>query len=452
MFSGVCCAQDEMATKLTLADAVLQVLGAHANIKQAEESRLSSLSDLRIAGFTTTYGVGARTSFDRDPDDSGILGLAYGDLTYESLFGTQATLEFSPFGLGTERGAVGLTVRHPLTSGKGALSTKSYLLAGARSNATIQQKELYLTIQSTVLNVVEAYYDAVLAAKQVKVQERAVSIAEEAADGARRRADEGLVAGIEVSRAEIRVARTRDQLNVQQQSARAAVDRLMFAMGSGVGHNVELIDDLPEEPVDIPDLPSSIKTALSNRAEFAVYDERLVSEQRELDFVNDQLQPKLDIVAGFNSVDDNGGLISSSLLSRSDLRVGVELNIPLDKRIDQEKADTSARQLDLIQKLRSYQMEQVVEQVRRAYRNMESSQATLDILSENVKVAEENLRLAKRMVEEGIEDNRVVLEAQDSLTQVESGLLSAKTDIYLAGMNLRYAMGQDLTEIVTVSK
>jgi outer membrane protein TolC len=51
------------------------------------------------------------------------------------------------------------------------------------------------------------------------------------------------------------------------------------------------------------------------------------------------------------------------------------------------------------------------------------------------------------MVEEGIDDNRIVLDAQDSLTQVESGLLSARVDLYLANINLRYAMGQDLTDM-----
>ncbi|HOK55485.1 MAG TPA: TolC family protein, partial [Armatimonadota bacterium] len=109
------------------------------------------------------------------------------------------------------------------------------------------------------------------------------------------------------------------------------------------------------------------------------------------------------------------------------------------------RRDIANRDLDVLRRLRTYQMEQVTEQVRRAYRNVETAKTTLDILSENVKVAEDNLRLALRMVEEGIDDNRVVLDAQESLTQVEVGLLSAKVDLYLAGINLLYAMGQDLT-------
>ncbi len=92
-------------------------------------------------------------------------------------------------------------------------------------------------------------------------------------------------------------------------------------------------------------------------------------------------------------------------------------------------------------------MELIAQQVRNAYRQVEASKNSLDIYSQNLDVAQKNLSYAERMVEEGESDNRNVLDAQDALTQVETGILSAKTNLYLAHIDLKYAMGEDLTTI-----
>lgn len=440
-------ANGDTTTKLSVADAIDRALDVNANLKQAEANQLTSMSNLKIAGIKTSYGIGTMTGLNHNPDDAGLWTRAFGSFTYDGLVGTEASLDFSPLGLGYERGAVSMTFRKPLRSGSGILSKKADMIAGARSDASIQEKQLYLTRQATVLDVIEAYYQAVLANEQVKVQEKGAKIAEEAADGARKRAEAGLVSGLDVSRAEIRVARTKDQLNIQKQTARAAKDRLMTAIGAGVGEEPELTDGIPEPPTDIPDLAEAITTALDNRAEFAVYDEQLTDQKRKVALAKDQLRPKLDIVAGFNSSNKDAGIISSSLINLGDFRAGLEYRVPLDRRITRENQEIADRNLDVINKLRVLQMENVTEQVRSAYRNVDTSKITLGILGENVKVAEDNLRLAQRMIEEGIDDNRVVLDAQDSLTQVENGLLAARVELYIASINLKYAMGQDLTDM-----
>ncbi|MDO8588193.1 MAG: TolC family protein [Armatimonadota bacterium] len=435
--------------KLSVAEAVAAALGENAGLKQAEESRLSSLSRLRIAGLNTTFGAGGYTGVERSFGDSTVSANLGGDLTYKNLSGTEASVNLSPFGLGNLRSSMNLSLRSPLMRGKGRLSDKSNLVLGARSDASVQDKELYLTRQSTALGVVEAYYQAVLERERVKVRERALAIAREVADGARKRADAGLVAEIEVSRAELRVARTRDELNLQNQAARGAMDRLMLAIGAGVGHGPELTDAISDAGVEAPGLGDAVKTALSNRGELGISDEQLSEKARELAMAKDRLRPGLDVVAGYNSAGDFGGLTAGSIFGESDARMGLDLVFPLDKRVTKEERDTASRQLNVLHTVRNFQMEQIAEQVRRAYRSLEAARASLEILDQNSKVAEENLGLAQRMVDEGLVSNRETLEAQESLTEVESGLLAAKTNVYLANLSLRYAMGEDITAVVS---
>lgn len=435
--------------KLSVVDAVAAALGQNTDLKQAEESRLSSQSRLRIASINTTFGAGAYAGLEHSPDTSGMNAIVSGSASYKGLGGTEAEVSLSPFGIGTDSGAVGLTLRTPLMRGKGRLSEKSNALLGARSNVSIQEKQLYLTRQATTLGVIDAYYNAVLERERVKVRERALAIAEEVADGAQKRADAGLVAEIEVSRAELRVASTKDDLNLQNQTARAAMDKLMLAIGAGVGHEPVLTDGIPEADISTPDLAEAVKTALKNRSELNVSDEELSQKARDLAMAKDQLQPGLDLVGGYNYTELNSGLISSSLFGQGDATMGVELSFPLDKRIDREKSDTTSRELQVLQRVRTFQMEQIAQQVRDADRSLEAARASLSILNQNSRVAEDNLNLAQRMVDEGLVSNRETLDAQDALTGVESGLLSAKTNLYLAYLNLRYAMGEDLTTVVS---
>lgn len=432
---------------LSLEDAIQRSLGINANLKQSEENLKVSSSQLRIAEITNAYGASLNSNLERTRQNTTLASQATGTLSLNTLEGTKTSLSFSPFGTGSERGTLSLSYRKPLMQGKGILSDKSNQVLGAKNDVLMQDKELYLKRQATVQSVIEAYYRAVAAREQLKIQEQAVSIAQEAADGARKRADAGLVAGIEVSRAEIQVAQTRDQLNLQQQTVRGSIDQLMLAIGGGVGETYDLSSDIPETPTEIISLSDAIQKALKNRGELAIYNARISNQERDLSRANDRLRPGLDLVAGVNSTMVNSGVVSGSFFGMDSIAGGVEYRIPLDKRIDKEERDTTERGLDILQKMRLYQVEQVTEDVRGAYRSVESAKTSLEILGQNLSEAQKNLQLAQLMVDEGLSSNRDVLDAQNSLTSVESGVLSAKVNLYLAHVNLLYAMGDDLTGI-----
>lgn len=450
LFSPMCL----IGAPLTLTDAVTTALGGNSSLKQAENDRLNSLSSLKVAGFTTTYGVSSFTNLKSTPREegtdgrvSGMAGQLFGNLTYQGFSGTTVMLNVAPLGVGSEQGSLALTLRQPLASGKGHLSEKSDRLLSAQSELDIQNKGLYIVRQSTVAGVVDAYCRALLAREQVKVQERAVSISEDAATRARKLAEAGKVAEIEVTRAEIRVAQTRDQLNLQRQEARASVDKLMLAMGSGVGDSPDLSEKVPDPQIDVPPLAEAVQTALDQRPELAVMDERKITLERKLAIARDSLRPKLDVVAGFNSTARDSTVISQSILDLGSLNAGLELKFPLDRRISMEDKQSADRSVRLLGTLRDYEMETIAEQVREAYRRYESAQSSVGIYGQNLKVTEDNLRLAQRMLEEGLDDNRNVLEAQQELTRVQGQLLSTKVDLFLAKVNLRRAIGDDLTKM-----
>ncbi|MCL6520356.1 MAG: TolC family protein [Armatimonadetes bacterium] len=433
--------------KLSVADAVKLALTANVNLKSAKSNQLTALSRLRVAELLTSYYVGANTSFERMPGESELSNSIFGSLGYENMMGTEASLNISPFASGNESSSVDLSIRHPLTRRKGLLSPKADKVLTAQSEMIIQDKELYRTQQSTVLDVIRAYFKAIEAREQVKVQEKALELVEQSARFAKRREEAGFARGIDVYRAEVQVQQTRERLNSQREAAKAAIDRLMLAIGVGIGKTPELIDPVPEVNPEVPTLEEAIAQALKNRVELSVYDERLATQQRRLAIAKEEFRPGLDIFTRFRSSNADRGVFSSSLFDLGTTTIGLELRLPLDKRAIKEEQAIVERELNILNEERAFQMERIAEEVRSAYRALESTATSLEILTTNLEVAKQNLHIAERMVEEGEGDNRDVLSAQEALTHAEMGIISAKIDLYLATLELKYAMGEDLTTI-----
>jgi len=442
-------AGEQLPAKLSINSAIAVALRNNLNLNLAQAANLDSLSFVRRNSIYSTYSGGVNAGLDRTPDPSteNVSGQLFGSASLANLAGTTASVTVSPFGTGTQPGSVTFSATQPLTSGKGLLSPKSDAVQSAISQSAVKGKQLYNSRQNTILSVTQTYYQAVVAREQVKVQENALKLAQTSTDYLQKRVDEGLDPGINVLRSAVYVAQAEDAVNQARQQARGAMDALMIAMGLGVGQTPELTDTVPDQQMNLPDLPTAIQTALSKRVEFNIYDQQISDARRQLAIKKDILRPAVNLVAGYSSTNTDTGFIDRSLVDEASWNVGVVANFPLDKRALVEDRDVSARALDTLQKQRAFLVEQVSNDVRAAYRSFDLARNSLKIFTENLAVAQQNLYVAQRMVEEGQGDSRDVVSAQQSLASVESSILSAKTNLYLAETQVKFAMGEDLTTV-----
>jgi len=435
-------------SKLSIRQALDMAISVNPTLRQSSSDLGDSRVRAGLARIDTSLTATAEAKQTQGQIGNDTNAVVTGKWDRKDAKGATSSVEFAPVGIGVDRGALSLQHRIPLNQGKNKLSTKYNDILDADSAFRIQEKQIFLTRQATILSVIGAYLNAVLAREQIKVQEKALAVAEEAATSARKRSDAGLIAELEVSRADISVAQTRDDLNGQVQAYKGAVDSLMKSIGQGVGQNPELIDSVPETTQPLPPLETAVSTGLQNRAELSVYDQQISDRSRKTNLAADQLKPAVDAVAGFSSFNDRTGVLGSSIFNRNSLTIGLEYTVTLDKRIVTAEKEISQKDLALYTDLRAYEMEKIAADVRDAYRSFETSRDSLNILGQNLNTTVENLRLAQRMVDEGLSSNREVLDAQTAVTRVESGILSAKLNLYMAGLNLKAAMGEDLTKTV----
>jgi outer membrane protein len=353
----------------------------------------------------------------------------------------------NPFGLGNERGAVGLSVSQPLLSGSGLFAPKYNQVMNAKSALTIQEKTATYSQQSTVFNVVSAYYQAVLARSQVGIQNSAVQAAEDSAKFLRRKVDAGFEAGIGLAQADVAVMQAKESLTSAQQNAQTALDSLMLTMGIGVGSSPELVDDVPDYDPPLPGLSEAIRTALTNRFEIVQYNEQVLEQRRALAMANDQLRSGLGVTASWTSTQANSGFVGNSLVDLASTFVGVKLTVPLDQRSLRESRDISARALDLVQKERGATDEQLADNVRLAFHSVEAARASVANLSENQKVVNLQVFQAQRRLEEGLGTTFDLVTAHNDQATFKVQLQTARVNLYLAHLQLNLAMGERVNAV-----
>ena len=130
--TGPSWAENVVPEKLSVGDAVSIALGMNPELKQAEESKRASLANLRVAGYNTTLSMGSGTSLDRAGSNSDVNSLVFSKLSYENAFGTTASLDMSPLGMGSRHGGLGVSLRQALQKGGGLLSSKGLALQSAQ--------------------------------------------------------------------------------------------------------------------------------------------------------------------------------------------------------------------------------------------------------------------------------------------------------------------------------
>jgi len=177
------------------------------------------------------------------------------------------------------------------------------------ANATQKQAiaNYQTSVADTLLNVRIAYYDVLLAAQQITVQEASVKLLQKEQDDQQHRLDAGTVPKFNVLRAEVAVANQRPTLINARNSYRIAKNNLSNLLGYNLPRDVwediplNLTDNFDTSPYDV-NLPDAVQQALTRRTELTSL--RKDVELQDLNIVNAKsgYKPTVSVFAGYNWV------------------------------------------------------------------------------------------------------------------------------------------------------
>jgi outer membrane protein TolC len=303
-------------------------------------------------------------------------------------------------------------------------------------------------VADTLLDVRVAYYDILLAAQQIIVQEASVNLLRKELEDATRRFEAGTVPRFNVLRAEVEVANARPKLIRAKNTHRIAKNNLANLLGYHVPTNVweeiplQLTAKLEAEPYEI-DLPAAVAQALDRRPELGVLRKAERLRKEEILMAKGGYKPNLELFAGYGA--RNPSFRDDFLQDVSGFNAGIQLNWDIfdgrltKGKIQQAEALHERAVVDLDDTTRRVELE-----VRTAYSNFIEAQEVLESQKKVQEQAEEALRLAASRAEAGTGTQLDVLNAQTSLTEARTTQSVALHDYAVARARLERAIGQGI--------
>ena len=303
-------------------------------------------------------------------------------------------------------------------------------------------------VADTLLATRVAYYDVLVAAQQITVNEASVNLLSRELEDQKRRYEAGTVPRFNVLRAEVAVANQRPNLIRARNAYRIAKNNLVNLLGYNLPREIwediplQLTDTLEAQPYQIA-LPDAIQQALTKRTELGALKKGEQLQRENIVQAKSGYKPSLQGFAGYEwrssqyqtdlSEEVNGWVVGAQL------NWNIFDGLATHGKVIQARAQHERAQIEVEDAARQIELE-----VRTAYSSFIEAREVLESQEKVQEEAEEALRLAKARTEAGTTTQLDVLDAETSLTQARTTQVQALHDYAVARARLERAIGENM--------
>jgi outer membrane protein len=312
------------------------------------------------------------------------------------------------------------------------------LYQAGKTGVQVARFEEDLKRQQIAQQTALAYVNAVSADRAIEAACANVDLAQSLLTQARDQRDAGVATGVDVTRAETRLAQEQAQLAQALTIAEQARLELLRITALPLAREVVLTDMLRLAPVALPAVDLVVAEAERERPEIWVAEEELKRRRYILKAARAELLPSLDF---FGDYGESGNTpVQNSVPT---YEAGIRLNIPIFNggltlgRI--KEAKSLVRQAELIL---SDTRQQVEQDVRLALQTIVTAAEQARAAREAVRLAERELTMSRDRFAAGVTDNLEVVTAQTTLADARFDEIDALAQYNTARINLAAARGR----------
>jgi outer membrane protein TolC len=334
---------------------------------------------------------------------------------------------------------VDLSLSQPLLLG----NNREYNL-GAIDSAEFSERSanrtLYLTQVDTVVSTVILMYRVVLQRELVELNTHSADRLTALVAGTRAKEKIGLSTPIDTLRGELQLRQAMDTLVVVRESYGDALDNLRVQLSYPMNQSIEVDAPLVYDLVELEE-NIAVSIALAERVELEQARDNFDESKRRSRIAKHRTLPSLDIVLGYSQLGVNENL--STNFGLDDYVWNVNLVSSTDLARTAEKAVYKQSLLGIRSAKRSLELQQddVARQVKRDLRNLKRAENRITIQEEQIKSSVASMRLAKIKFDHGLANNFDLVEAEESLRQAETSLVSAVVDYIVGSYRMRQSLG-----------
>jgi outer membrane protein TolC len=311
-------------------------------------------------------------------------------------------------------------------------------LAATASQAASSQRQLERARQALTLEVVQAYYGALLQQQGIAVAEEGVRRAAHQRQLAQTRFDAGSAARLDVLRAEVEVANANAVLIRARSAAQTAVQALRAVMSLDDPAPFTLTGSLDED-TSVP-ANDELLARLPQRADVLALAAQRESATQMKKFAAADLLPSVALTGGLQYQQD--GLNQFWHGDNRSFQAGLAIKMPLFSapRVNAQKAAATAREQQA-----SHAMNATLDAARleltSASQELQAAREIVEVQRKALELARESLSIAEVSYEHGAITSSELNDARISLMQTEWALAQAKYGVIVAGARTRFAAG-----------
>lgn len=304
------------------------------------------------------------------------------------------------------------------------------------NDAAVHQLER--TEQEIVFRVVDAYYGALLATKQLELAEQAIKTSHSILDRSQSRFDAGLVVESDLLTAKVRMALREQELIRARNNLELARVELNTALGLPMDSSSQTTEALMEAALPIPVLQDVEKLALVNRPDLKRIQSEESAQQQSVAIAKSSFGPRVNAFAGWEM--DNPTFVAGG--GGNNWLGGVEIQIDLFQ--GGAKRAELARERALQEKVTA--MKQVASdgirlEVRRAYYNLDSARQEVEVARAVIAQAQNNLRINQDRYDGGLTTVTDLLGAEEATRRSQTDYWEAVYRFHTSYASLELASG-----------
>lgn len=400
-------------------------LTLRATVERALQFNLGLL--LQDASADLAQGARWRALSDLLPKVSGSLGARRQVINLEA-FGFPAPDPIvGPFN--TVDARIGLS--QPVVDLRAAFDARAASATARAATAGVRSAR-----ELVVLVAVNLYLEAVTAGSRIDVVKAQQETADQLATQARDLKASGLVAGLDVVRADVEVQRLRQRRVVADNTYAKALLHLGRAIGLPPGQAVILTDAIPYAPLAEVPLDQALREAYTQRPDYTAARERLSAAESAHRAATAELLPTLRFDADYGTIGQEWGTAHPTYAVAATVRVPVFEGGRAQARRIETNAVIAQRRAEL-DDLRG----RIDVEVREAMLDVTAASQELAAADATVALATQALTQARDRFAAGVAGNLEVTQAQEALAEASDARLDVLYRHNLAKAALARAVG-----------
>jgi outer membrane protein TolC len=307
-----------------------------------------------------------------------------------------------------------------------------------RAGVRVAEYEERLAREQVASGTALVYLEALRAGRAVEAARANVELAGTLVKLAEDQRAAGVATGVDVTRAQTRLAEEQVRLAQAQTASEQATLNLQRVVGLPLGAPLTLTDSLRFADEATPTPESLIEQAGQERPEVRIAEEQINVNRLEREAVHAEYLPSVQFVGDYGV---SGITPTNTALPTR--RAAVQLNVPIFNggltRGREAVAQSRQRQAEL--QLGNVRVE-VEQDVRLALATLKTAAAQVRAADESARLAERELEMARDRFRAGVGDNLEVTTAQTALANARDAQVTALAQYNAARLNLAAATGR----------